>query len=382
TQLYSGTFGAGAIRFSADGPVTSTYYNAIGYNPADNYIYGIRSDNLALWRIDANGAVTGYGPVTGLPAKGTVIGGTAFVGLNVGAFGPDGYLYAMQGTVPRMWAIDVTTNKVVKTINLTTSPGVADMVYSNGYYWGADVNGRIVRINPNTGGVEAFASAVPGGGYGGMFTYGNGDIGFYNNAGTLYRVAITNAGTASPTFRVISTQVGPASSGNDATSCIAPATDLSITKAVSPTSDENAPLPAGTTVTYTLIVHNNGPANSSGYSVSDQLPAGLSNVTTSTPGCTITGSALSCTGGALAVGADAVITLTGVADGSATALTNSASVRGNEADPNPANDTSNEVVTVVDVPLVPAAAAAGFFGVAGLGFGLRRRSRRKATMNA
>ncbi|WP_246128106.1 DUF11 domain-containing protein [Amycolatopsis rhizosphaerae] len=383
TQLYTGTFGAGAIGFTAVGPVTSTYYNAIGYNPADNYIYGIRSDShSALWRIDATGTVTGYGAVTGLPQPGTVIGGATLGGMNVGGFGPDGFLHVTASNIPRMWAINVATNTVVKTINLTTASNVSDMVYSNGYFWGADLNGGIVRINPNTGGVETFAAALPAGAYGGVFTYGNGDIGFYDNAGKLYRVAVTNAGTASPTFQIISTQAGPSSGGNDATSCVAPATDLSITKVADPSYPASGPVPVGTKVTYTLTVHNNGPSNSSGYSVADQLPAGLSNVTTSSPGCTVTGSTLSCTGGALIAGADATITVSGVADGTAATLTNTASVRGNEADPNPANDTSNQVVTVVDVPLVPAAAAAGIFGVAGLGFGLRRRSRRKVATSA
>lgn len=99
-------------------------------------------------------------------------------------------------------------------------------------------------------------------------------------------------------------------------------------------------------MTYTITVHNNGPGGS-GYSVTDELPDGLANVHTDTAGCDVTGRTLSCTGGALDAGHDAVITVTGVANGAAQQLANTATVRGNDRDPHPGNDTSNQVVTVV-----------------------------------
>ncbi|SFJ17055.1 conserved repeat domain-containing protein [Amycolatopsis sacchari] len=122
----------------------------------------------------------------------------------------------------------------------------------------------------------------------------------------------------------------------------------------------------GELVTYTLVVTNYGPAGSTGYTVTDQIPAGLTDVTTSTPGCAVANLVLTCTGGPLAAQQSAVIVVTGKADGTVTTLYNTAKVDGNDPDPNPGNDTSTEVVTEV-VPLVGFGFAAGALVLAGAG---------------
>ncbi|HKS48184.1 MAG TPA: hypothetical protein VJT49_24355 [Amycolatopsis sp.] len=108
---------------------------------------------------------------------------------------------------------------------------MADIAYAHGFFWGARPDGSVVRINSVTGAVQSFPGIVPNGGYGGVFLYGNGDLGFYDNAGYLRRVVVTDPGSGSPAFRLVSTQRGPSSGTNDATSCIAPLTDLRIVKA-------------------------------------------------------------------------------------------------------------------------------------------------------
>ncbi|MEU6643472.1 DUF11 domain-containing protein [Saccharomonospora sp. NPDC046836] len=370
-QLYSGSFGEGSIGFAPVGAPAPDHYNAIGYNSADNYIYGLRGTNAGLWQIDATGAVVGFGPPTNLPAPGNVPGTTG--GYNVGAFDDQGLFWVTSSNATAMFAIDVSTNTMVRRVNLTAPFDGADWTFADGYFWSANSNGAVVRVNPNTGGVERFAGVVPVGGFGGAFTYGNGDLGFYDNAGLLHRVEVANPSSASPTFTLISTQAGPSSGANDATSCVAQPTDLGIVKVGSPD-----PVQVGGTVTYTLTVTNHGPGGSSGYSVSDVLPAGLSNVQSGTPGCTVAGNDLSCTGGALAVGESAQITVTATAGGPVGEVMNSATVRGNEEDPNPDNNTADETVEIVDVPLLAAGIALGGFGAVGAGFGLRRhRARRK-----
>ncbi|MEU0468081.1 DUF11 domain-containing protein [Amycolatopsis sp. NPDC006131] len=365
-QLYGGTFGEGNITFSPIGAPAIDNYNAIGYNTVDNYLYGIRGTNGGLWRINSDGTATGFGPPAGLPAPGTVVNGVTITGYNVGTFDDQGNFYVTMGTAPYIWVVNPVTNSVVKRIDLNGSTSYADFVFADGYLWGVATNGTVTRVNPNTGAVENFNAGLPAGTFGGAFAYGNGDLGMYENNGTLYRLQVTNPASASPAFQIISTQAGPASGGNDATSCVAQPTDLGIIK------DGPAQVNNGETVTYTLTVLNNGPGTSTGYTVTDSIPAGLTNVTTSSPGCGVANMVLTCTGGSLGVGDSTTITVSGTADGSVETLFNTAKVRGNEEDPNPDNDNSNTVTTVV-VPMFAAPLAAGALALAGGGFALRRR---------
>ncbi|WP_228684883.1 DUF11 domain-containing protein [Amycolatopsis thermoflava] len=145
--------------------------------------------------------------------------------------------------------------------------------------------------------------------------------------------------------------------------------DPAIAKAATPQVN------AGETVTYLLVVTNDGRGDSSGYTVTDQIPAGLTNVSSSTPGCAVSGSPLTCTGGLLPAGQSSQITVTATADGTVELMRNTATVRGIQPDPAPANNTSNAAVTVVTVPMV-AAGVAGVLGLFGGGWALRRRLRR------
>ncbi|WP_435154941.1 DUF6923 family protein [Amycolatopsis sacchari] len=358
TTLYEGDFGSGTITFTPQGAASGTY-NAMGYNTKDNYIYAMRGDNSALWQIDATGAAVGFGPPAGLPTD----------SYNIGAFDDQGRLWVTASNRTVMYAIDPAANRVVATVNLTSGFNSGDMTFSNGYFWSANANGSVSRINIVDGTVRSFPGIVPGSPFGGAFTYGNGDLGMYDNDGKLYRIAVANPASATPTFTVVSTQAGPASGGNDATSCIAPPVDLSIAKQVDKTQAD-----IGDRLTYTLFVTNNSDTASSGWSVTDKLPDGVSGPWTTSAGCSVDDATrtLSCTGGALAAHDTAQITVTGTVDGTVQTMYNTATVRGNEADPNTANDTSNEVQTEL-VPMLSAGVAAGALGLLGGGYLVRRR---------
>ncbi|EDY49711.1 hypothetical protein SSCG_02813 [Streptomyces clavuligerus] len=118
------------------------------------------------------------------------------------------------------------------------------------------------------------------------------------------------------------------------------AVDLALTKT------GPAAVGPGDTVTYTITVTNNGPDDSTGWTVTDPIPAGLTGATTSTPGCSITGGTLTCTGGALAVGDSTTITLTGTAAPGTAAIENTATVEGDDPDPNPDNNTDTTTTDV------------------------------------
>ncbi|MFI5620538.1 hypothetical protein [Streptomyces sp. NPDC051567] len=116
--------------------------------------------------------------------------------------------------------------------------------------------------------------------------------------------------------------------------------DLAVTK----TGPAN--VTAGGNVSYTITVSNNGPANSTGWTLTDPIPADLNGAATTTAGCTVAGGTLTCTGGPLADGASTDITLTGTAAASATSIVNTATVDGDDPDPTPGNNTSTTTTKI------------------------------------
>ncbi len=198
----------------------------------------------------------------------------------------------------------------------------------------------IYRLNLSTGAVSTFAapSAVKSGNFGAAWTFNNGNVGFSNNqTGDIYQISITNP-TGTPTFGLVSNYTGPvAGQSNDGAACVAPLTvDLGITK-----TGPALVSPSGT-ITWTLTVTNSGPGNSSGFAVSDTVPSGVTNVTSPTSGCKVTGNSVLCSEGALTNGSSFTITLVGTAPSTnGTCFTNSATVTGNESDPNSGNNSSS-----------------------------------------
>jgi uncharacterized repeat protein (TIGR01451 family) len=118
-------------------------------------------------------------------------------------------------------------------------------------------------------------------------------------------------------------------------------TDLAIAKTHAP-----EPATAGGQMTYTLVSTNNGPSKATGVVVSDTLPAGLTLVSV-TPGQgshTVTGSTIKVHLGSLSSGASATTTIVVNVGPTATGtISNTATIMGNETDPNLANNTSTTV---------------------------------------
>jgi uncharacterized repeat protein (TIGR01451 family) len=119
--------------------------------------------------------------------------------------------------------------------------------------------------------------------------------------------------------------------------------DLSIQKTDSPD-----PVMAGQNITYTITVTNNGPTNAANVVVNDVLPAGLTLVsatpstgTWSTPNWTI---------GTLTIGASETLIIEGTSSASlaaGTIISNSATVSSTTTDPNPENNTSTAITTII-----------------------------------
>ncbi|MEU9846161.1 DUF11 domain-containing protein, partial [Streptomyces sp. NPDC047985] len=336
TRLYKAITGAsGSVTFQPEGPTSGANYNAISYNTADNYLYGVGSGGPtsmpagSIIRIGQGGVVTRVGT--------DIVPG----GANWGSFGPDGGFYVGSSVTDVAYRVDPATGKVTSTIQLPAVPTGSDLTYADGYFWGVDPSGRMVRVDllGATKTVTLLGAAVPAtsSGYGAAWTFGNGNIGVSDNvSGTVYQIKITNPASANPTFTLVSSAPGPASGNNDGAASPGLPTDLAVVKKGPET------FKPGTPVTYTLTVKNNGPGNSSGYTVKDVVPAPLTNVKTSTPGCTVAGNTVTCVGGRTLAGAENTITITADSPASMTEpVTNTSTVVANEEDPTPDNNESS-----------------------------------------
>ena len=156
-----------------------------------------------------------------------------------------------------------------------------------------------------------------------------------------------NAGTLTNTASVAADQPDPAPADNSATADTtveAPA-DLSLT-----ISDSPDPVTLGGDLTYTLTATNNGPNAATGVTVTDLLPAGLSAISVTPSQGTCSGlSTATCNLGGLASGASATITIV-LRPISVGTLSNSASIAGDQPDPNPGNNEASADTTVAEAP--------------------------------
>ncbi len=122
--------------------------------------------------------------------------------------------------------------------------------------------------------------------------------------------------------------------------------NLSVTK-----SDAPDPVFAGSTLTYTLAVNNAGPNTATGVRLVDALPengAVFFNTATSSQGSCFWANAIACNLGDMASGATSQVTITVNVNplATGTALTNTASVASNVADPNGANNSATAITTL------------------------------------
>ncbi len=341
TGLKAQAYNAGGSEFVPVGPASDWQYNAIGFNPKDGYIYGMGvGSNPAnptgqVLRVDATGKVTSLGAPQGdadLATNGSI----------VGAFDDDGTYYTI--VAGHLSKVDVTTSPATaQVVGPVANWAPADFAYADGFFWGQSRVGTVTmlyRLNPADASVVTFTSPVQNarenGQYGAAWRYGNGNLGFSANVtGNNHQIAVANPGSANPTFTLVSTVPGPVpgQNNNDGTGCVSKPADLAIEKSGPSTVD-----PSGE-VRWTLKVTNNGAGIASGFTVVDQLPAEVTELSTPTDGAKIDDHLLTYNGGRLEVGDSVEIVVVGKAPATyETCFSNSASVTGNEKDPHPDND--------------------------------------------
>ncbi|HXW76213.1 MAG TPA: hypothetical protein VEJ20_02265, partial [Candidatus Eremiobacteraceae bacterium] len=255
TQLYSLNETTIPFVFTPIGAdYTGGAYNGIGYNPQDNFLYGLVSGGggaTDLLQIDSTGAVTNLGAIAGIPSL--PVSGT---------FLPNGTFVTAVGG--KIYEVDVSTVSVISSATVSVAGlTLNDLAYDpfNGDVYsvaqGAG-NDETIVVNPATGAVTqtipqsttTFAANA-----GAQWIDGAGNLYLGSTAGGIYNVNLTNGNIT----LVSSTATA---NGIDAATCINTA---QLEKTVNPASTE-----AGETVTYTYVAYN-GAETADSVTFSDDL---------------------------------------------------------------------------------------------------------------
>jgi uncharacterized repeat protein (TIGR01451 family) len=162
-------------------------------------------------------------------------------------------------------------------------------------------------------------------------------------------VAGTTSGTILNTASVTTNEPDSnlANNTTDEPTTVVPVIDLEVTK-----SDSPDPVNAGGTLTYTVLVTNNGPSPATSVVLTDALPGELSfdSATPSQGTVSESGGTVTANLGSLASGASATVTIIAtVADSAMGTITNTASVVATEMETNTANNVDTEPTTVTPV---------------------------------
>lgn len=179
-----------------------------------------------------------------------------------------------------------------------------------------------------------FVSATPSAG---TWTAPNWVIGNLANGATvtLSIVATVKAtGNYDNTATITGNQTDPVSTNNSSTATVTPSAvaDLEVTKTVNNTTPD-----VGSTVTFTITAKNIGPSTATGVIVNDVLPAGFS--LTGATASVGTWTAPNWTIGSLALNATATLSITATVN-AAGPYVNTATITGQQPDPNTANNSS------------------------------------------
>jgi uncharacterized repeat protein (TIGR01451 family) len=194
-----------------------------------------------------------------------------------------------------------------------------------------------------------FVSATPSQGTytpgSGLWTVGSITVG---QTATLDIVATVNAPGAITNTATKTAQTNPDYiTGNDTAS--ATLNDDTMTDLALSMTASHEPAAPGTQFTYSIVVTNLGPATATGVTVTDDLPAGVTFVsaTPSQGNCTGT-TTVTCDLGTIAQGGGAQIALL-VTKNVGGSVDNTATVDGNENDPNLANNSNSTTTTPVEI---------------------------------
>ncbi len=160
------------------------------------------------------------------------------------------------------------------------------------------------------------------------------------NSGTPSGTSITDTITAT------AANIVPGITTNTASATVIVANANSADMAITKTGTPN-PVTEGTPLTYTLTVTNNGPASATNVTVADMLPTTVTYLSTSTTQgtCSEAGGSVTCLLGTMANGGTATISILTL-PGTRGVVTNTATVKADQTDPNQLNNTAIQIETI------------------------------------
>ena len=211
SKLYRIDTSTNPFNFVQIGTGATYPVNATGYNPTDNFIYGISGGaNVAksLIRIDANGTFYNLGVISGLDiAAGYTSGEMDELG---------NYYIKLAGTGNnKLYKVDIAT-RTATLIPLSRNINFIDIAYSvtDQLLWTQDtVSRQVVSINPVTGAVNDTSYVHPINDYGAWFGSGDGKIYASSNSGSVF--TMFDKVTGAPT----TISASQASTNNDGAHC-------------------------------------------------------------------------------------------------------------------------------------------------------------------
>jgi len=239
--------------------------------------------------------------------------------------------------------------QVQETVDDTTPTSGQNVVFTVTARNAGPANATGVVLTDNLPAGLTFVSATPSQGTYASAT-GVWTVGAINNGSTATLQVVTTVTSTLTITRVVAktAEVQPdPSTGNDDDSVTLnndTVADLSLSMVAS-----QEPVPMGATFTYTIVTANHGPAQATGVTVTDSLPAGLTFVSATPTQGSCTGTTnVSCTLGTLDDGGSASIALV-VTKTVGGAISNTASVTATEGDPYMLNNTNGETTTPVSL---------------------------------
>lgn len=208
-NLTTGDYRIGATKMG-----TKKAINAIGYNSADNYIYG--------WGYEYGAPVRIHSDFTVEPLAVDNISGTNFYVGDVHPTNNHYYVYR-KGADYGLYAIelDSSANDYLQMTRIgagSSKPNIgADMAISpvDGYGWGVTANGTLSRIDLTSGDHQSVGSVGVKGNFGAAYFDPDGNLYVSRNSdGVIYKIAIADGNYKAQHFAS-----GPSSNTNDGARC-------------------------------------------------------------------------------------------------------------------------------------------------------------------
>ncbi|ASJ76596.1 hypothetical protein IMCC3135_32755 [Granulosicoccus antarcticus IMCC3135] len=214
TRLYTvnrdaGTYALEEFTGINYAPTSGYAFNALGFNPVDEYLYAIVTDSTlgnsvagTLLRIDSEGAITDLavaepGPTLAyMPAVNTRFRG--------GAFDEAGLFYIITdagGTSPldersQIMTVDVSSFPTLVVARATHGLDIQDVaVHENGTVYAYETGAGLVTIDPETGAVTNIGGSFAGE-VGSLFFDSRNDLFMSVDDGTYYRVDLSTGATS------------------------------------------------------------------------------------------------------------------------------------------------------------------------------------------